>query len=472
MGSQDRFPHEIWLEVFQNLPHYSFNTELREVSLTCRTFHRLSRPFLFTDFYFSPYTIDHFKEQVLVTPPTELERRREHLNFWCSAEIAPFNVSVADSPYVLLHALFDHLRVFTGLKRLYARHIPFTQAGIDNICRLPTLFDLEVRYCRLAPGARTNTSTKALRVSKFTVYYGCESEHGDDHWFPLLHPDHLRDLYAQFNPRFMRSTIQTFPHVHTLKAFMDFPTPYQNHLILSKFPAVRVLEIVSKTGWLLGSTRSEISSPFPLLEEYTGDYQNLPLFAPISNLIRLTTSFGLLGCLSCDPRDFITQLRKILRVSNITSLHVSFKNLDTMMFDTLLRTFPHLTEPRICIVLPSEDDMFEGEIYDAEDFDKDMIVDAMSWGCDGLRAGFEPTMFFLALADNHTLPPTLERVGLTWTCDERYTGQPSAYKVPDFPRLRDALVTRCPALDWLWLDGYYFLFQWRACTPDNGAREE
>jgi hypothetical protein len=47
----------------------------------------------------------------------------------------------------------------------------------------------------------------------------------------------------------------------------------------------------------------------------------------------------------------------------------------------------------------------------------------------------------------------------------------SAYKVPDFPQLRDALVARCPGLNWLWLNGIYFRFEWRDPMPDGTVRE-
>jgi hypothetical protein len=68
-------------------------------------------------------------------------------------------------------------------------------------------------------------------------------------------------------------------------------------------------------------------------------------------------------------------------------------------------------------------------------------------------------------------PPSLTRVGISWECYEEFYNELSAYIVPDFPKLRDALVARCPELNWLWFDGYYFMFEWRNPMPDGTVKE-
>ncbi|KAJ7103902.1 hypothetical protein C8R44DRAFT_988062 [Mycena epipterygia] len=491
MRSQDRFPDELWLEVFHNLPGY-----YAEVSLTCRTFHRISRPFLFADFYFFPYA--DVKGALRLPQPAEVERRLECLKFWSSAEIAPlvrqchispwtsswlrigfpaWDCCVVD-PYILLDALFDRLPCFSGMQRLHAQHIHFTQASVDIVCRLPNLSELTVYACSVAPGESMCPSPPTLRVSKLSVHYEVDSGQGDDfqyendQWISLVHPDHLRELSTRFDPRLFGRAIHSlrdFPRVHTLRATMDFPTPSQNLLILSKFPAVRILSI-SGTGPLTDGTTSQpcadASLHFPLLEKYTGSSQSLPLFIHISTLTHLTAP-------SCSPRDFLTQIRGVQGPMNITSLLVKFNKSDNEAFKTLVGSFPQLTELKIHIVLGSDDDMFTSQTFDADELEEDMIIDPEDYDdADPIRIGFKPSIFFQALA-YAPLPPRLERLILSWESKSNDDWHPpSAYKVPNFEQLRDALIARCPGLAWLWLDGYYFLFKWRISTPDGGVEED
>jgi hypothetical protein len=69
------------------------------------------------------------------------------------------------------------------------------------------------------------------------------------------------------------------------------------------------------------------------------------------------------------------------------------------------------------------------------------------------------------------VPPSLKRLGISWECYDESYDELSAYRVPDFPKLRDALVARCPGLNWIWFDGYYFMFEWRDPMPDGTVKE-
>jgi hypothetical protein len=73
--------------------------------------------------------------------------------------------------------------------------------------------------------------------------------------------------------------------------------------------------------------------------------------------------------------------------------------------------------------------------------------------------------FFIAPGDAAIFPPSLTRLGISWECYEL-----SAYRVPEFPKLRDALTARCRELDWIWFDGYYFMFEWRGPMPDGTVK--
>ncbi|KAJ7701469.1 hypothetical protein B0H17DRAFT_886254, partial [Mycena rosella] len=65
---------ELWLEILRRGPQYL----LKDVSLTCRTFRTVSRPLLFTDFSFHPYSIGA-GNTLLLPSPVEVERSLERL---------------------------------------------------------------------------------------------------------------------------------------------------------------------------------------------------------------------------------------------------------------------------------------------------------------------------------------------------------------------------------------------------------
>ncbi|KAJ7280375.1 hypothetical protein C8J57DRAFT_124808 [Mycena rebaudengoi] len=482
MAPQDRIPNELWLEILKNIPKYGKSTGIDSFSLTCRNFRRVSRPFIFADLRFTVYRVGAH-ETLLLPSPSEVDRLLDRINFLSSTDIAPFvrfcDISArqswrrdslesewsfsTDSPDILLDALFERLVCFTGLQRLDADHIRFTQARVDVLCRLPVLSKLYIYWWTVAPGETIVPSPQALRVSDFRDYTLESTE--DDYWLPLLHPDHLHTLHVSLNPRFLGRTVHTipfFPKVHKLRAIMDLPTPSQNLIILSKFPAVRVLKLDGKGLLTTAQTRSQLSV-FPVLKVYSGPYQPLPLFFPVS-LTHLTIN-------PCAPQDLITRIQCIPGSHcNITAFHAKFNfKFDTTAFNTIIELFPQLTELLIRICFDDSFDMFEREIYDPAKLEDGVVVS----GCfgDSVRTGFKPSTFFLKLADAPILPPGLEQLAISWEChgDELYNDL-SAYKLPDFAQLREALVARCPGLKWLWLDGYYFMLLWRLML--DGTVEE
>ncbi|KAJ7127783.1 hypothetical protein C8R44DRAFT_873580 [Mycena epipterygia] len=210
---------------------------------------------------------------------------------------------------------------------------------------------------------------------------------------------------------------------------MDLPTPSQNLVVLSRFLA-------------------QASSVFPLLREYSGPYQPLPLFLPLNTLTHLIIP-------RCSPQDFITRIQGI-QGPNITLFHVEFNTFDNPTFNTIMELLPRLIKLLIRIVVPSTSRMFKREIFDTHKLKDDEV----------------PSTFFLKLADAPILPPSLERLAISWECYEEHFDELSAYKIPDFTQLRDALVARCPGLTWLWLDGFYFMFQWRNPMPDGTVKEK
>ncbi|KAJ7474374.1 hypothetical protein B0H11DRAFT_2282232 [Mycena galericulata] len=435
MSSRDQIPEELWLDIFLHLPRKT----LINVSVTEHVFRRLCLPLLFTDFRFYPYTSDS-RDGSIVPPTTEIQVHLDRLNFWSSEEIAPLvrschvtgdetwwddgaTAATATSVYA---SFFDSLPSFTGIRRLDAHGIHFTQTGLANVCRLPVLSDLRINQCDLAAGESIETASLNLAVSRFSFIHTRSAEyHGVDYWIQLLRPDRLRELEVSGTPRVfwdMVDVIPSFPLVHKLSASMLLSIMPKNLPILSKFPAVQIFALSD-----LGMTDPEdveganASNVLPVLKEYTGPCATLRIFLGCSTLTRFMVPH-------CDPAIFIAQLPGIQ--AHITSVNVTFWDLDATAFRTLCASFPRLTELRVGI-----------------DY-----LGILEHGHNS-----KAKTFFSELADNPTLPSTLERLGIFW---EFY--EPASFDtMDDFDGVRDALVKQCPTLTFLWLDGYDFLFHWR-----------
>ncbi|KAJ7458866.1 hypothetical protein FB451DRAFT_1272715 [Mycena latifolia] len=222
--------------------------------------------------------------------------------------------------------------------------------------------------------------------------------------------------------------------------------------ILCRLPALEELEVFSydhipsllhiensSVGLIdEGETLERKQAVFPLLREFKcwGPCDALPAVLSLPTLTHLTVD-------NCDPRSLITDIRT---PNKITSLSISFTSwhhlTESEMYNSFVNTlyalFPQLTELRIA---------FMHNAY-----------------CNSAA-----TMFFNALPDAPALPPTLTHLCFSWEFDREF-GFTSTDILPDFAALREVLVTRCPALVALWLDGQEFLFRWRK-YPDGTAVE-
>ncbi|KAJ7662293.1 hypothetical protein B0H17DRAFT_1093782 [Mycena rosella] len=426
MDSMSRIPPELWLEMLSLLPR----DILGDVSLTSRTFHRVIRPVLFARLELHTYTA-----------PGEFDRYLERLDFWCSDDISPLVRSCSISPSsdhsagppalvfskTRVAAFFERLPCFTALQRFSAEGVDFTLTAMAVLCRLPALDHLEIEGCRVA---REVHSPRALHISRFsTPGIAPPSEV----WIRLFHPDHLRELQLVLPDLGLVDTLPSFPHVHKLTTSW---WGGMNRILefLAKFPAIEVLTL-QHYGLEVEGADTQAYDLFPLLREYTGRSDTLPVFLPLPSLTSLTVY-------SCSPRDLIVQLEGIRTPNQIISLTVSFyvfdpdrEAFDHTTLSTLCGHFPELQELRISIS--------HGPIEDE--------INSVATG------------FFETLAKTPLLPPSLKYLRLSWDfqSDIEDASSPPADKLPDFAALRDALVARCPALTALWLDGEDFLFQWR-----------
>ncbi|KAJ7141321.1 hypothetical protein C8R44DRAFT_866954 [Mycena epipterygia] len=411
MDPQDRFAIELWLEVFA----YLSQDALKALSLIHRTLFDISRPLRFVDFKFHPYPSNYRQHQ-----PTsaQVDHALQRLRFWSSPEIAPLvrscsitpweqrapasAISDTESPYIALYAFFDRLPQFTGLQQLHASEVEFTQTGMANLCGLPVLTRLHIHMCCTAAGERIDTSSLALRVSLCIAR--CSPEY-NLFWIRLLDPHHLRELHVDYV--YSLDTTTPFPHVHTLNITLISLEDAPNLAILSKFPAVRALAANKNClgvlrAWTARTTLTHL------------------------NIID-----------NCCSHDLLTALQGLPASSNIIALEVTL-NIDpdepfgTAECEALVLLLPRLTVLRICMYPEVEED-------------------------GGVTP--QPATFIKALIDSASLPETLESLVLAESA-RGYEPAPPA-ETPAFAGLREALTMKCPALTEIYLDGHYFLFQWR-----------
>ncbi|KAJ7701609.1 hypothetical protein B0H14DRAFT_3527604 [Mycena olivaceomarginata] len=477
---ESHVPVELWAEILVNVSadsEYDKST-VKSFASTCRTFCDISRPRLCSSVQFHPYATD-FSGAPLLPSPSNVDRLLQRLNFLCSAAIGPLvrycSICVqlsyihgddwsfaTDSPYVLLDALLERLVRFTHLQRLRASHVRFTQARVDILCRLQHIPELHIFRCTVVPGEQLADASPSLHVSDFTLDHD-QPKNGADYWIPLLHPDQLRILHTALEPCFVRAarSIASFLNVHTLAVATHNTTlsSPQNLAIMSRFPAVRILKVWGKEL----DTSGIVQAALPHLEQYHGPYRALSSFLAANTLKRIQTK-----CF--DPKHLLNRIPGI-QGHKITAFHVEFRRFDNATFNKIVELLPNLTELLLTLI-PETDSLFESEIPEATQQPDDHIVEGLGH-C--LRSGFVVSNFFLELADSPFLPPCLERLAISWECYDEFSEalctKRSTYKLPDFRKLRDALVARCPGLTWLWLCGIYYLFEWRDPNPYGAVKE-
>ncbi|KAJ6559563.1 hypothetical protein B0H19DRAFT_1260272 [Mycena capillaripes] len=303
----------------------------------------------------------------------------------------------------------------------------------------------ELSGCTLAAGEHINPGSLTLRVARFITHY---DYHMNDLWISLLSRDSLRELNFSNLLALTKPGVLPFPNVQRLTV---------NHstratlTILTKFPGVRVFSN-NYTGALRNLTPVQESSIFPILEEYNGDYENLHIFVQRQTLTHITTNVS-------SSTKFLTELRGVAALPNITSLTVAFDTSSENLFgqaevDALFTLFPRLTKLELTLRPDVEDD-----------------------------GGFtpQPTAFFKMLAATALLPATLQSLSVDWwfpyesgsTDSAKGTdpAPPDHANIPDFTGLREAFFAKCAALTLVFLDGYHFLFWWRKIEWDGTVRE-
>ncbi|KAJ6500935.1 hypothetical protein C8R45DRAFT_1123741 [Mycena sanguinolenta] len=404
------FPTELWEEVFAHLPLAAH----RRLSSTHRILYDIARPLGFAEFTLYTYP-DGLHPQ-----SAQLDDALERLRFWTSPKIAPHRArGTRNHEHVLMSAFFERLPLLTGLERLAARDLRFTDIGITNLCGLPALTHLEASGETVLFQNDVDPTLK-LRVASFPM----KLNHGiEEPWLSVLSHDTLRELDLISLLPLTQSGVGPFPSVHSLTT-TGSPAIHSHimlHIVetLNKFPNLRSFSTTDRNV-LWNLTPTEESSIFPVLEEYTGAHQNLHIFGLRITLTHIT--------LLSNPTfaDFITELQGITPLPNITFFAIT----------TLFTLFPNLTELQLAL-LPAE----PGEV----------LAQRMN--------------SFLKMLSSSPLHSTLHSLSLRWDLSG-YNGDPGTHfnshaaDIPDFPALRAELVAKCPALAYINFDRYHLLFLW------------
>ncbi|KAJ6559548.1 hypothetical protein B0H19DRAFT_1234220 [Mycena capillaripes] len=445
MGSKDRIPNELWSEMFGHLTKDS----LAVLSQTNHFFRDISRAHLFSSFDFHPYALE--KHDRLLLPPSDIvQRAKDRLAFWSSAEIAPFVRSCQITPwdqdrrrgpkfsasaesYTLLNAFFESLAHFSGLQSIDATYLHFTQVGVANLCNLPDLRTLRVSDYRVAPGQVIDTSSLELQhLSRFELRGGrLVSSPGND-WIPLLPPNELVELKIWLAPNLASAfeDLPSFAQAHKLSiSGLDASDTIR---LLSKFPALQVLSMrPAEHRNNIGIEPSTTPPILPQLKEYSGVYQTLSMFLPLPTLTHVTVPH-------CHPHPLIAELREIRAPVNATSFCVDFISVPDANINSFFDVFRSLTRLRLNIadVLPLDFDM-DG---DGDDYPEGIP----NWKIHQ----------FLETLVKSTLPPRLEQLAVFWKIEDECI--PS---LPDFNRSSARLMKTFPTLKAVWLGLYGLTFR-------------
>ncbi|KAJ7081087.1 hypothetical protein C8R44DRAFT_754143 [Mycena epipterygia] len=332
---------ELWLEIFRHISQeLTPKLWFKNISLTCHTLCRISRPFLFSELDWRPYTIidDCYYEPIIATDV--IDRALERLAFPRSPRLCGRAAS--------LHGLGEHettrihmicsshclltstdIDCFTWLERIYAVHSYFYSDAVYLLSRLPSLTHLHVENCKL--GDLEWFDTPNLKVASFTFKddraapapYHQEQwmRDTDPVWMEFFDSGHRLELDARpCEPVFGTdlTVIPSLPLVHKLAmTTSSFPGMSYYLDILAKFPGVTALYIGGETT-MDDPAAQEIraSGPLPVISEYAGSYHLLDLFLPRSSVTHRTI-------------DFYRDRRSISPLPSITVLDVIFSAFQT-----------------------------------------------------------------------------------------------------------------------------------------------
>ncbi|KAJ7145651.1 hypothetical protein C8R44DRAFT_723576 [Mycena epipterygia] len=120
---------------------------------------------------------------------------------------------------------------------------------------------------------------------------------------------------------------------------------------------------------------------------------------------------------------------------HITSLDVELRHLDNEILKTMCRVFPNVTELRVKTSILM--------------WDNDFLGGDRPWEADD---------FFEALAEHSPLPFDIQKLAIHW---EYIDGPTSGFGALDLNEVKEALISKHPAMKMLWIDGSEVMYLWR-----------
>ncbi|KAJ6492260.1 hypothetical protein C8R45DRAFT_1213021 [Mycena sanguinolenta] len=366
MSFPEQVPEELWLEIIHRLPKET----LPAVALTHRTFHRISRPLLFTHFTFRPYAVaylptrdnnwvrwHHAAEPIAFSQHTH-DRQLARLNFRSSSEIAPLvrsctliplrspstegvtNAEVNTST-ALLAAFFEKLLRFTSIRYFQGFFVRITQTGLENLCRLPALACLDMYVCS-AIEPLDSSSLQLQHVTNLCISGAVKSNTSLDPWMRILRPTQLLEIHLAFSRLLLREVVQKIPSLPEVKKLTIRGIRLGENLrppgisivlsVLAKFPAVEKFAL--EGGWDTRDWAPSILHSLPRLQEYSGPVEILAIFRAHAGLTRASLQ-GVSGT-------WITETVQELetRLLGVSSLSIASRPLDIAAFNSLFDIFP------------------------------------------------------------------------------------------------------------------------------------
>ncbi|KAJ6563819.1 hypothetical protein B0H19DRAFT_73010 [Mycena capillaripes] len=466
MSFDELLPEELWIEILQDLPKET----LQNVALSHRTLRRISRPFLFVTLVFHPYAVAYISQDIDRVRWPEAEEpmllseeaqghELERLNFYSSTEIAPLVRTCRLSPVLaeawaeneldmataLLTAFFERLPQFTSIRYLHAYMVRFTQTGLENLCLLPALSRLEIILGTIVEPINCY-SLHLDRVTSFQLRHAHHSIPIFDSWMRLLRPTQLVELYLGLGSRLFAditpNDIPPFPHVRklTLQAlrvgYRAGPLSASPALpILSKLMGLEVL--VMKGQWSVSDqVPSGFSDSLPMLKEYEGTQDMLPILLPHPTLSHISADW-------ISWPVIMETLHASQPFNGVVSLTASSSLMNPTEFRFLFEIYPFISELNLNIAHGHRDSP------------------------NLLRKSF--------LQSLERIPTSLEFLSIRWTASDSEDSSSSdsedhastpdsgnhastANKLHHVAELR-TLVARCPALTSLWIETEGFLFR-------------
>ncbi|KAJ7644756.1 hypothetical protein FB45DRAFT_1116517 [Roridomyces roridus] len=227
---------------------------------------------------------------------------RRHLDGRVDREEASPRVSSTRAHRTLQSTIYSPLFcngcIFTGLQKLEARHVYFSQSTLTVLFQFSSFVEINVDRCGVAPTAPIDTVSLQLRTSRFTCRDNWNATRSLELWLPLLNPGHLMELHISGSEVEMDMPDgPLFPRVHTLKAYLRCDTPSAALTALWRFPATRRLEFHGLLACDSDKPPPVMASTLLLvLEEYVGDDVLLQLIPPrpfTRCVLQYTTTAGL-----------------------------------------------------------------------------------------------------------------------------------------------------------------------------------